>query len=116
VQLGANVDRTRRINRAVAFLDVLNLSLLVHDKRGAVGELHLIIQDPVFLRDLARHVTEQRKFDSDFLFERRVGRRSVNADPENRGVLQVDLSRVDTSLVSLKLFRSTTGKGKHVEG
>ena len=115
VQAGTDVDRVRRINRAVAFLYVLDLALLVDDKRGAVGKLKLVVQDAVVFRDLPRHVAQKREFDSDFLGERFVGRRSVNTDAQDLGVFQIDLARVDTRLVSLKFFRSTTGEGKNVE-
>jgi hypothetical protein len=115
VQLGADIDRVRRVDRAVAFLNVLDLSLLIHNERGAVRKLELIVQDAVLLRDLPRHVAQQRKLHSDFLGEGLVGGRSVNADAKYRGVFQVDLAGVDTSLVCLKFFRSTTGKGKDVE-
>lgn len=115
VQLGADVDCVRRIDRAVSFLDVLDLSLLIHNKRRAVRKLKLIVQDAVFLRDLPGHIAQQRKLYSDFFGEGLVGGRSVNADAKYCGVFQVDLARVDTSLVCLKLLRSTTGEGKNVE-
>jgi len=49
MQVGANVDGVRRIDGAVAFLYVLDLALLVDDKRRAVGKLELIVEDAVFL-------------------------------------------------------------------
>jgi len=115
MQVRADVDRVRRINRAVPFLDMLNLALLVHDKGGATSKLSFLIQDTVRLRDFTFHVTKKGKFDSDFLGECRVGRRGINADPEHSRVFEVDFARVDTRLVCLKLFRSTTGKGKNIE-
>lgn len=115
MQAGADVDRVCRVNRAVAFLYMLDLALLVDDKRGAVGKLELVVQDAVFFRDLPRHVAQKRKFDPDFFGECFVGRRSIDTDSQDLGVLQIDLARVDTRLVSLKFFRSTTGEGKNVE-
>jgi hypothetical protein len=115
VQAGANVDRIRWVNRTITFLHVLDLALLVHNKGGATSKLGLLIEDPVCFRNLTGHVTEKRKFHSDFFGERGVGRRSINADAEHRGVLGVDLARVNTSLVCLQFFGSTTGEGKHVE-
>ena len=94
---------------------MLNLPLLVHDESGTVCELGLIVKDAVCLRDLALHVTEKRKLDTNFLGESGVGGSSVNADSQNCGVVEVDLAFVDTSLVSLKFLGSTTGKGKDVE-
>jgi hypothetical protein len=115
MQLGADVDRVRRVNRPVAFLNVLDLALLVHDEGGAIGKLKLVIQDAVFLRDLPRHVAQKRKCDPDLFGECGVGGKSVDADAKNSGLLKVDLAGIDTRLVGLQLFRSTTGEGKHVE-
>jgi len=115
VHRGADVDGVGRIDRAVAFLDVLDLALLVDDKRGAVGKLKLVVQDAVFLRHLPRHVAQQRKFHSDFFGERLVGGRSVNADAKDFCIFQIDLARIDTRLVSLQLFRSAARKGQNVE-
>jgi hypothetical protein len=92
VQIGADVDRICGVNRAVAFLYVLDPALLVDDKCGAIGELKLIVQDAVFFRDLPRHIAQQREFDSDFLGEGCVGGGSVNADSQDRGVFQIDLA------------------------
>jgi hypothetical protein len=64
---------------------------------------------------LPGHVAQKRKFDPDFLGERGVGRRSVNADAQNGGVFEVDLAGIDTRLVCLQFFRSTLGEGKNVE-
>jgi hypothetical protein len=116
MQLGADVDRIRRINRAVAFLDVLDFALLVDDEGGAIGKLKLVIQNAVFLGNLTRHIAEERKCDSDLFGECCVGGESVDADSKYCGVLEVDLAGIDTRLVCLQFFRSTAGKGKHVEG
>jgi hypothetical protein len=94
---------------------MLDLALLVHDKGGATGKLSFLIQDSVSFRDFPLHVAKKRKFDSDFLGKRCVGGGSINADAKYGGVFEIDLARVDTRLVSLKFFRSTTGEGKHVE-
>lgn len=115
MQASADVDGVRWVNRTITFLYVLDLALLVYDKRGAIGELHLLVQDAVFLRDLAGHVAKKRKLDSDFFGESGVGGGSIDADAKDRSILKVDLARVDTSLVCLKFFRSTPGEGKHVE-
>lgn len=115
MQASADVDRVRRINRAVAFLYVLDLALFVDDKRGAIGKLKLVVEDAVLFRDLPRHVAQEREFDPDLFCESFVGRRSVNADAQDLGVFQIDLARVDTRLVSLQFFRSATGEGKNVE-
>lgn len=116
MQIRADVDRIGRIDGAVAFLDVLNFALFVHDERGAIGKLKLVVQDAVVLRHLPRHVAQQREFHSDFFGEGLIGGRSVNTDAEDFRVFQVDLARVDTRLVCLKLLGSTAGEGQHVKG
>ena len=94
---------------------MLNLSLLVHDESSSICELGFIIEDAIGLGHFSLHVTEKGKLDTNFLGEGAVGGSRVNADAQNCGVVQVDLAIVDTSLVSLKFLRSTTGKGKDVE-
>jgi len=111
VHRGADIDGVGRIDGAVAFLDVLDLSLFVDDKRGAVRKLKLVVQDAVLFRDLPGHIAQQRKFHADFFGEGLVGGGSVNADAEDFGVFQVDLARIDTRLVSLKFLRSAASEG-----
>jgi len=115
VQVRADVDRVGRVNRAATLLHVLDFALLVHDEGGAAGKLSLFIQDAIRLRDVALHVAQEREFDSYFLGKRGVGRRSINTDAEDGGVVEVDLARIDTRLVSLEFLRSTTGEGQYVE-
>jgi hypothetical protein len=115
VQAGADVDRVGWVNRAVAFLYMLDLALFVDDKRGAIRKLKLVVQDAILFRDLPRHIAQKRKFHPDFFGESFVRGRRINADSQDLRVFQIDLARVDTSLVSLKLFRSTTGEGKNIE-
>jgi len=62
------------------------------------------------------HVAEKRKRNVDLLGEGRVCGGAVNAYPENFRVRGIDLSRGDSSLDRLKLFRSTAGKGQDVNG
>jgi hypothetical protein len=115
VQICADVNCVRRVNGTAAFLNMLYLALLVHDEGGATGKLRFLVQDSVSLRDFAFHVAKKREFDSDLLGECCVGGGSIDADAKYGGVVEVDLARVDTSLVSLKFFRSTTSEGKNVE-
>ena len=92
MQVRADIDRIRRVNRTAAFLDMLDLALLVHDKGGATGKLSFLIQDSVSFRDFALHVAKKWKFDSDFLGERCVGGGSINADAKYGGVFEIDLA------------------------
>ena len=116
MQVRTDVDRVRRVNRTAALLDVLDLALLVHYKRGATRKLRFFIQDSVRLRDFALHVAKKWELDPDFFRKRGIGGRGINADAKHSGVIEVDLARIDTRLVSLKFFRSTTSEGEHVEG
>lgn len=115
MQIGANVDRVGRIDGAVAFLNVLYFPLLIDHEGCPAGELGLFVEDSISLRDFPLHVAQQGKFDSDLFREGGVGRWSVDADAKDFGVIQVDLSRVDTSLVSLKFLGSTGGESQNVE-
>src|SRR5216684_6192554 len=60
-QVRTEVNRVCRVDRTTAFLDVLNLSLLVHDESGAVRKLGFIIEDAIGLRHFSLHVTEKGK-------------------------------------------------------
>lgn len=80
VQVCADVDRVCRVNRAATLLNVLDFALLVHHESGTAGKLSLFIQDAISLCDLALHVAQERKFHSNFLGKRVVGRRSIDTD------------------------------------
>ena len=111
----ADIDRVRWIDRAASFLNVLYLALLVHHEGRAARELCFLVEDSVGFRDFAFHVAEKRELDSDLLRERRIGGRSIDADAEYGRVVEVYFAGVDTRLVSLKLFCSTTGEGEDIE-
>ena len=110
MQIRADIDRVGRINSSVAFLNMLYLPLFIDHKGRPAGKLRVLIEDSVSLRDFPFHVAQQGEFDSDLLCKGGVGRRSIDADAKDGGVIQVDLSRVDTSLVSLKFLGSTGGE------
>jgi len=99
---------------------VANDAIFVHDKRGALRPLVLIIldvvvfQDAVLLQDLAVHVAEKREGHADFFREGAVGGGAVYADSENYGVCRVQLGLI--SLIGLEFFRSTFGERQHIEG
>jgi hypothetical protein len=92
VQVGADVDCVRRVNRTAAFLDMLNLALLVHDEGGATRELSFLIQYSVRLCDFPLHIAKKGEFDADLLGKRGVGRWGINADAKYGGVFEVDLA------------------------
>jgi hypothetical protein len=111
LQICTEVDGIGRINSAAAFLNVLNPTLLIHHKRCAVGKLSFIIQNTVRFGDLALHVAQEREFHAKLFGEFGIGRNGIDADAQNCGVVKIDFARVDTSLVSLQLFGSTSGEG-----
>ena len=94
---------------------MLNLAFLVHNKRGPVGKLVLVIEDPVGLGNFALHVAKQWECHPDLLCECAVGGRCVNTDSENCRIVQIYFLVVDTSLVSLEFLRSTTCKRQHIK-
>jgi hypothetical protein len=110
-QVRAHIDGIGRINGATAFLYVLDLALLVHDKGGAVGKLGVVVQHAIGFSDLTLHIAEQREFYANLFRECGVRGYCVNADAEDFGVVQIDFPGVDTSLVSLQFLRSATGEG-----
>jgi len=115
LQIGAQIDGVGRIDRSAAFGDLLNAALLIHHKRGAIGKLGVVIQDPVLLEDFALHVAQQREFYADLVGKFGVGGNGVDADAYDRRIIEVNLACVDTSLVSLEFLRSTTCKRENVE-
>jgi hypothetical protein len=96
VQIGANCDGTRRVNRGAVELDVLDHALLVDDERGAARKFILIRRHGIFLQNavigehFAIHVAEQRKGDLDLFGKCGVGGWAVCADSENYGVAGFD--------------------------
>src|ERR1700693_1539409 len=115
MQPGADGDGTVGVDGTLVFDDMLNGPFLVDNEGGAIGELALLVQDPVILGDLAVHVAEQGEGDADLCREFTVGGGAVDADAENLRVIRIDLSGGDTILVRLELFRSTAGEGQNVK-
>ncbi len=105
----------RRIDGALAFLNVLDNALLVDHKRGAARKLLLVIQDAILFGDLARHVAQQGELHAELLGEFGIGIGAVNADAENRGVVQIDFAIGDISLIRLQLVGSIRTEGHYVE-
>jgi len=122
VQGGANRDSGVGIDGAVAFFDVADDAVFVDDNVSALGPLERLalnavgFEDAVGSKHFVIHVAEKRKRDVDLFGEGRVGGGAVNAHAKNFRVRGVDLSRGDSSLDRLKLFRSTAGKGQDVNG
>src|SRR5580704_3974068 len=122
VQVGANRHRGVRINRAVAFFDVLHDPVFVDDDVGPLRPLIRFVldvvafEDAVFLQHLLVHVTEKRELDVDLFGEGGVRCGTIHAHAKNFGVGEVNLSCGYSRLHGLELFRSTTCECKNVDG
>jgi hypothetical protein len=119
MQPGAHRDGCIRIHGAIVLIDVLNLSVLVHDERGALRKLVIIaffvvsLQNPILFQDFSVHVAQEGKGHADLLGEGGVRGRRVNANSEYDGIARFQLGQI--SLIGLKFFRSTTGECQHVK-
>ncbi|MGD0697496.1 MAG: hypothetical protein ABSB82_21965 [Terriglobia bacterium] len=104
---------TARINRLVAFLDVLNNSVFVDHERGAIGKPLFVIQDAIVFGDCSLKVTQQGECQAILLGENFVGRWTVYTHAKNlrTGFLEMG----DISLIRLELLRSTSGKSEDVK-
>jgi hypothetical protein len=122
VEIGADGDGGVGIDGAVAFFDMADDAFFVDDDVGALGPLVGLVLNVVALQDavggehLVVHVAEERKIDVNLFGEGGIGGGTVHANAENCGIRSVDLTRGDSSLDRLKLFRSTTSKGQDVHG
>lgn len=121
VQVRANGQGVIGIDRAVAFLDVLDDAVFIDDDIGTLGPIVALalnvarFEDAVGSEHFLVHVAQQREFNPDLLGEGGVGGRRVNTDAEDFRVAEVDLAAVDSRLDRLELLRSTTGEGEHVD-
>jgi len=104
----------RGINRHISFVDVLNDSVLVDDKRGAISEALLFVKNPVVFDDCSFEIAEERKGDADVLREAAVGRNAVDTNTENLSIVAFEFG--DISLIRLQFLRSTTGECQHIKG
>ncbi len=110
----ARVFRAGRIDRHVAFVDVLNKTVFVDYKRGAIAVAAFLIEDAILLHDGAFEVAEQRKGDANLLGKLAVSGNAVHTEAENLGIGRFEFG--DISLIRLHLFRSTAGESQHIKG
>jgi hypothetical protein len=122
VQVGTDRYGSVGIDGAVAFFDVADDAILIDDDVGALRPLVGFLLDVISLQDavggehLVVHVAEKREINADLLGEGGIGSRTVHANAENFRIRSVDLTRGDSSLDRLKLFRSTAGESQDVDG
>ena len=114
VQAAARRIGAGRIDRSLAFFDVLNLAVLVHHKRGAVGHSIVLHEYTVGLGHLPLgEIAQQRERKVQLLGEFLLRGSVVRADAEYLGVLSFKFG--DTRLVRREFLRSTTGEGGREE-
>ena len=95
-------------------VDMLDSTVLVDDKRSAIGELLLLVQDPILFGDRSLEVTKEREGEAFLLGEGGVGGGTIDADAQHLGAILLELG--DISLIRLEFLRSTTCESQNVEG
>src|SRR3984893_687937 len=119
-ELGANGDGIVWIDGASLFLHRLDYASLIDHESSALRPIIFFFlyvvhfQDAGLLQHLAVHVAEERKRDADLLSKSVVGGGTVYANSEDDRIRCFELGHI--SLIGLKFFRSTLGKGKNVKG
>jgi|SRR5579859_170637 len=122
MEVGAHGDCGVGIDGAVAFFDVADDALFIDDDVGALRPLELLalnvvgFQNAVSSEHFVVHVAKERKLYVDLLGKGRVRGGAIDADSKDIRIRCVDFTRGDSSLDRLKLFRSTAGEGKDVDG
>lgn len=110
----AGIGGTRRIDRHVTFVDVLNDAVLVDHKGRAIAKALRFIKNSVIFHHCAFEVAEQREGKSILLGKFTIGGDTVDAETQDLRVGRFECG--DTSLVRLHLLRSTSGEGQNVDG
>ena len=109
----ASILGAGRVDGFVAFLDVLDNSILVDDERRAVPVAAFFVEDAVVLDDRVLYVAQDRKSNPVLFRELRIGKGTVNAESENLCIICFEFG--DISLIRLKFLRSTTGESENIE-
>ena len=120
VKPGTDGDGCVGVDGAFVVLNVLDFSFLVDDEGRAPRPLVVVAahwifpENPVCGEDLAIHVAEERKRDTDLLGKGGVGRGAVHADTENNRVARFDFGQI--RLIGLKFVGSAGRESQNVEG
>src|SRR6476620_2801821 len=107
------VDNSRRIDRDVSFVDVLNDSFFIDHEGGAISKALFFVEDAIVSNDSAFEIAEYREGNSNLFCEFAVGGNAVNAHAEDLGVGGFEFG--DISLIRLQFLRSTTGERQYVD-
>jgi len=92
---------------------MLNDPVLIDDEGGTIAEALFFIKNSVVFNHSSLEVAQQWKRYPDVLCKAAVGRNAIDADAENLCICSFEFG--DISLIRLQFFRSTTGKGEHIE-
>jgi len=98
-----------RVDGILTHVDMLDDSVFVDDKRGAVGEFLLLVQDPILFGDRSLEVTEERECEAFLLGKGSVGGSTIHADAQHLGTILLELG--DISLIRLEFLGSATREG-----
>ena len=122
MEIGADGNGGVGVYGAIAAFDVSDDALFVDDDVGAQRPLECVtlffvgFEDAVGGEHFLVHVAEEGKLHADLLGESGVGRGTVHAYTENRGVICINLAGIESRLDRLELLGSTTGERQDVNG
>ncbi len=102
-----------RVDSILTHVDMLDDTLLVDDKRGAVSELLLLVQNAILFGDGSFEITEEREHQAFLLGKGCVGGSTIDADSQHLSAILLELG--DISLIRLELLGSATREGQNVE-
>jgi len=109
----ARVERSRRIDRYVPLVYMLNNPGLIDYKRSAIAKALRFVENSVILNHCSFEVAEEWEGNADVLRKAFVSGNAVDANAEDLCFCALEFG--DISLIRLQLFRSTTGEGEHVK-
>ena len=113
LQKAARRMRVVRIQSLALAVDVLDHTVLINDKRGAVRHREFVIQNAVLGCGFACEIAKEGEGDADLLSVCFIGKLAVNTDSQNLRSGSFELGNI--SLICLEFFRSTTRKRKDVK-
>jgi len=112
-QEAAGRVRVARIQRFAFAVNVLDHTVFVNDKRGAMRHGKLVVQDSVLRRHIAGEIAQQRESYTYLFGIRFVRKLTVNANSEYLGSRLLEFG--DISLIRLEFLRSTTGESEDIK-
>jgi hypothetical protein len=109
----ASFERGCRGESILGAVDITNHALRIQRKRGAACHAQEV-ENPVLLGDFPLRIAQQRKGETEFLSKAEVGRRPVDANPQNLSSCSFKIGK--TILVCRKLLRSAGSIREYVKG